>query len=325
MGCHSSQVFDVYEMNDDPRNNIHFQSIGLMESHINRLYQIFDKINTSESQDYVDVAELITYLNLDTSFRDTIYKIFDRYFVGQVNFEEFVFAYWNYCSFSKENIVRFAFDIYDKRSAGYLTTSEIQRAFVDLYGHRKAKKHINKLLVNGQMDPLSMKITLQDFRAICLKHPTLVIPFNDLQVIMRDHAMGVEFWDLQMLKRIESSGEDNPFSAEEYLKLHGASSRGAVSKSAANKTGLKLKQIRDFNRRPAEDILKIQKKNTNQMKQLHDNEPYNKNEDPFDFPVKRKPSPLNDHVITGSQKHSEEKHDASTAATSRYIRLLHCS
>jgi len=323
MGCGNSQVFDIYEMNQDPRNNIHFQSIGLMESHINRLYQIFDKINTSESQDYVDVAELITYLNLDSSFRDTIYKIFDRYFVGQVNFEEFVFAYWNYCSFSKENIVRFAFDIYDTKNAGYLTTGEIQRAFIDLYGHRKAKKYLSKILSNSQVDPLSVKITLQDFRVICLKHPTLVIPFNDLQVIMRDHAMGVEFWDQQMRKRIESSGDDNPFSAEEYLKLHGVSSRTA-SKSTAYKTGMKLKQFRDLKRRPVGDVQKMSKKNTFQLKHLHDNEPYNKNEDPFDCPLKKNPTPLNDHVITGNQRLSEEKHDTSCVA-SRCIRLLHCS
>jgi len=53
-----------------------------IELRIYRLYHIFDKINAS--RDYVDVAEVIAYFNLDCSFRDTIYKIFDRYFVGQV-------------------------------------------------------------------------------------------------------------------------------------------------------------------------------------------------------------------------------------------------
>lgn len=100
--------------------------------------------------------------------------------------------------------VQFAFDIYDKKSAGYLTTGEMQRAFFNLYGHRKAKKHIDKLLAmpllhrqiytnckieniyfrlkNGLINPLSVKITLHDFRGICSKHPTLIAPFNDLQV-----------------------------------------------------------------------------------------------------------------------------------------------
>jgi len=86
---------------------------------------------------------------------------------------------------------------------------------------------------------------------------------------MRDHALGVEFWDQQMQKRIKSSSEVDPFSAEEYLKLvshasshlktsnltilpqHGVSvsRRVAASKSVSPKSCLMQKTIRFFKQR----------------------------------------------------------------------------
>jgi Ca2+-binding EF-hand superfamily protein len=46
---------------------------------------------------------------------------------GEVDFQEFVIAIWNYCSFSQPALITFAFDLYDNDSSGNIDVSEGQR------------------------------------------------------------------------------------------------------------------------------------------------------------------------------------------------------
>lgn len=81
------------------------------------------------------MAELLAFMDLDpTPFSKRVFSIFDDDQSGEVDFREFVLSLWNYCSLSHDNLIVFAFDMYDRDSSGFIDCSEIEKLLLDVYG-----------------------------------------------------------------------------------------------------------------------------------------------------------------------------------------------
>lgn len=66
-------------------------------------------------------AEFYAFFKQDrTPFGDRAFAIMDDDGSGQISFQEFVCALWNYLSFDLAALVRFSFSLYDQDSSGYL-------------------------------------------------------------------------------------------------------------------------------------------------------------------------------------------------------------
>ena len=48
------------------------------------------------------------------------FSLFDEDKSGELDFREFVISLWNYCTFDKNDLVKFAFDLYDMDQSGII-------------------------------------------------------------------------------------------------------------------------------------------------------------------------------------------------------------
>ena len=59
---------------------------------------------------------------------------------GELSFVEFVVALWNYCTFTKASLLRFAFELFDADDSGFIDLDEMKLLLRECYGKHKYKK-----------------------------------------------------------------------------------------------------------------------------------------------------------------------------------------
>jgi len=119
-----------------------FALLFLKEFHISKMYDIFHRVDKDRSGS-VETLELFMALDVErTPFTKRVFSIFDEDNSGQIDFKEFVYSVWNYCSLGNYELVNaitctyllttllnvsgkstlavFAFDLYDKDSSGQI-------------------------------------------------------------------------------------------------------------------------------------------------------------------------------------------------------------
>ena len=75
-----------------------FAAMKLSKSEVQRLYNIFRKVDM-DGGGSVDIVELLTLLDIErTRFTEQIFVVFDSDGSGKIDFREFVLAIWNYCT-----------------------------------------------------------------------------------------------------------------------------------------------------------------------------------------------------------------------------------
>ena len=79
----------------------------------------------------------MAYVNSDiTSYTKRIFTSFDCDGSSGIDFYEFVTNVWDYCTLTKDNVVYFAFSLYDKDESGFLEKGEIENMLKDIYGDK---------------------------------------------------------------------------------------------------------------------------------------------------------------------------------------------
>lgn len=181
-----------------------FDALLLSANEIGQLYEIFNSIDTDRSGS-VSVRELFANLSTEaTYFRDRVFTLFDDDGSGKIDFREFVLSLWNYCTLSKASLVMFAFDLYDTDSTGELSPEEIEGMLFDLYG-KQARTHPQAKQITKELRILDSKATINvdRFRAFVTTHPALLFPAFQMQLALRQHVLGVRFWQRCAQKRIK--------------------------------------------------------------------------------------------------------------------------
>ncbi len=75
--------------------------------------------------------------NLDlevTPFTKRVFSLFDSDNSGEINFRECVLSLWSYCSLSDDDLIVFAFELYDQDGSHVMERKEVERIFLDVYG-----------------------------------------------------------------------------------------------------------------------------------------------------------------------------------------------
>ena len=58
---------------------------------------------------------------------------------GRISFKEFVIGLWNVCSFDEFGLLRFAFQMFDSDSSGYIEIDEIEELVKSVQGNNYEK------------------------------------------------------------------------------------------------------------------------------------------------------------------------------------------
>ena len=84
-----------------------FAAMRLTKTEVNKLYDIFCKVDLDGSGS-VDIVELLTLLDIErTAFTEQVFTVFDSDSSGKVDFKEFVLAIWNYCTIGPASLGSF--------------------------------------------------------------------------------------------------------------------------------------------------------------------------------------------------------------------------
>jgi Ca2+-binding EF-hand superfamily protein len=181
-----------------------FDALFLSPHEVGSLYEVFRSCDVDASG-HISVQELFAHLATEaTFFRDRVFNLFDEDGSGIIDFREFVLSLWNYCTLSKASLVIFAFDLYDVDSTGCLSPKEMENMLRDLYGNQ-ADKHPQAKIINKELKALDSvtAINVDRFRAFVANHPALLFPAFQMQLALRQHILGVRFWNRCADKRIQ--------------------------------------------------------------------------------------------------------------------------
>lgn len=152
---------------------------------------------------------------LSNAYAEPLYLIHITHFLtcaslgsGEMDFTEFILATYNYCTFNKYALIRFAFELYDADSSGAIDTDEMSNMLKDVYGKSALKKNkqaqyvLEKISILGEQATGDMEVPYPLFEDFCNKHPALLFPAFILQSTLRNKIIGERFW-----KRLESKRE----------------------------------------------------------------------------------------------------------------------
>lgn len=93
----------------------------------------------------VDIAELLVNCKLDTTpFTTRIFQLFDTDKSGQVDFHECVLSLWTFCTLGEDELVMFAYELYDMDGSGTMDKIEVQQILEDVYGKQFATNPMAK-------------------------------------------------------------------------------------------------------------------------------------------------------------------------------------
>jgi Ca2+-binding EF-hand superfamily protein len=240
MGCiQSAHYHKIYEAKPElSKWESEFDSLMFTEADIGAMYYHFRQVD-QDGGGTIDVAELLAFLDLEkTKFSKRIFSMFDEDESGQIDFREFVLSCWNYCSLGRSTLMLFAFDlckwlvklsvclIYyptyvyvvcvcpvlsmsaadDKDSSGEIDGKEVCQMLKDIYGKDFDKNTYAKKILERIFVELGEEITVTEFREFVRKYPALLFPAFQLQDMLQQKIMGVDFWKVFSERRMTLSG-----------------------------------------------------------------------------------------------------------------------
>jgi hypothetical protein len=114
-----------------------FNKLGLQESKVEEMFILFHEMDKDFSGT-ISNNELMKFLKLERSnFSEKAFLLFDYDKSGELDFEEFVLAIYNYCTLSYQTLQQFVFELYDTNRNGELGSDEVIVIIKDIYGNKK--------------------------------------------------------------------------------------------------------------------------------------------------------------------------------------------
>lgn len=182
-----------------------FALLFFKEFHISKMYDLFDRVDKDHSGT-VETLELFMALDIErTPFTKRVFSIFDEDNSGKIDFKEFVYAVWNYCTLGKTTLAVFAFDLYDKDSSGQIDIGEVIQMLKDVYGDNYMKNTHAKNIYSELEKLACDDIDISEFLEFSRTHPGLLFPAFNMQEIIRNRVLGAAFWEHYSQKRIQIS------------------------------------------------------------------------------------------------------------------------
>jgi len=199
----------------DPKAIETCQILDLEQYHLRKIKAAYDRIDLDGSGS-IDCTEFLEAMGEQRSpFTDKLFAAIDVDGSGTIEFDEFIRVLSTYCMFTKDEILRFAFECFDVDGSGTIDEKE----FIELC------KTVNNA---SPTFPANFKNALQEFDVnedglidysefleLDRRYPLVLFPAFRLQDRMQKISMGEQIW-LQVVENFSRQKK-----IEEYKATHG--------------------------------------------------------------------------------------------------------
>lgn len=162
---------------------------------IKHIYDIFNTMNVSKNGS-IDCAIFCTFFKVErTKFTERCFQIFDKDSSSSVDFCEFILGIWNYCTFTMNSLIIFAFNFHDLDGSGELTMEEIKELITEVYGNENFEKNEElQQEITDADENNDGKLSLDEFKQWVVKTPVILYPAFHMQQVLRRKVLGSKFW-----------------------------------------------------------------------------------------------------------------------------------
>jgi len=193
-------------------------ALNILPKSIERLYEVFVQIDRDGSGE-ISIGEFFRYFShkrrfpQKSKFSKRVFQIMDADASGELSFVEFVVALWNYCTFTKASLLRFAFELFDADDSGFIDLDEMKLLLRECYGKHKYKKTQAARHILNELESMIEKgknvggLNLNDFNEFCLHHPALLYPAFELQQALQQNVLGSQFWQECQRRKLKHKKE----------------------------------------------------------------------------------------------------------------------
>ncbi|TMW55220.1 hypothetical protein Poli38472_013111 [Pythium oligandrum] len=190
--------------------------LKLKDDDLKSLYAKFLKCDKDKGGT-IDRAEFYKSIDeKDSEFGDAIFALIDEDNSGQLDFSEYVEALGKFCVLSKEDMLKFCFNVFDADKNGTIEGPELTHLMEMLHADGQTsnmKQAFKSFDFNDDG-----KIDFQEFQMLNAQFPSLLYPAFRIQQNMRIYTMGVSWWrkkieelhheKAEQLAKLQAMGED---------------------------------------------------------------------------------------------------------------------
>lgn len=189
--------------------------LGLTQQDLRHLKNSFELVDLDGSGeiDYDEFFELIQ--DARSPFTDALFALIDEDCSGAIDFSEFLHVLSTYCMYTKDDILKFAFDTFDKDGSGAIDEEEYCEVMKGLNNTNPMfPGNFQRALEEFDQNDDGM-IDYNEFKALARQYPIVFFPAFRLQDRMQRATLGEKRW----VKVHEFVAKKRYF--EHYAKTHG--------------------------------------------------------------------------------------------------------
>eukprot|EP00947_MAST-08B_sp_MAST-8B-sp1_P005390 g5390.t1 len=183
------------------------EAFGIKMDDVYKLYSIFTRIDKNSSG-AIDVDELILYFKLPPSeFANRVFNEMDVDGDNKIQFSEFWIGFWQFCTLTHDQRVKFAFDLYDLDGSGEIDKDEVRELVLVVFGKSKSDSNTETLMQKMDQDH-NGTVELEEFRHMERKGNTLLGPCIKMQRTLA-LKLGDSYWKRQRALRRQWNSDNN--------------------------------------------------------------------------------------------------------------------
>lgn len=178
----------------DPRAIQLVGALGLTQTHLKRLRQSFDEIDV-DGTGTIDQAEFFEMLDEPQSpFTQRLFELIDTDSSGTIEFDEFVRVLGTYCMYTREEVLRFCFDMFDKDGSNAIDEKEFMELCKAVNNASPAfPPNFVKAMEEFQVNDDGL-IEFDEFIELDRRYPLMLFPAFRLQDQMHKMTLGEQIW-----------------------------------------------------------------------------------------------------------------------------------
>lgn len=142
----------------------------------------------------IEIDEFLGFYHLErTAFSERIFNEFDQDESGGLDFAEFIAAVWNYCTSTSEDLLKYAFDMYDLDANGTLAPEECSSLLRMIFAKDELDDRLTSIIVEMDADG-DGEIDFGELVDYAENHPYMIEPMVAMRTILRNSICGSRYW-----------------------------------------------------------------------------------------------------------------------------------
>ena len=144
----------------------------------------------------------------DNRFMRKIFNLIYKSDENSLDFQEFVFLFWNFCSLSATDLAKFAFKMYDSNDVDHLSSGASNMMMRHMYGKYIFASKVDQKLNNEIRQLGTNGVSMDAWVELCSRNVDILDIASLRQQAMRHETLGCERWcDISAARTKLTQGE----------------------------------------------------------------------------------------------------------------------